>query len=184
MAELNPHGEPFHTAQSLPAMLCATEGFRKSSPWMDGSPILPHTPFYTTEPTGQSTANSGGILKSFGAPSSELPAESPPQSPSSAHAPPLAEGQRCWEGQQGLSAVRAAGLGSTHQYIDILLLIQQRPHFLYIAVEDGLDQRRLRREGWVGCEGGRWKPHPAAKPEHGLREEQDGVLSSSTRGRP
>lgn len=39
-----------------------------------------------------------------------------------------------------------AQLGSTHQYINVLLLIEQRPHLLYITVEDGLDQRRLQKK--------------------------------------
>lgn len=55
--------------------------------------------------------------------------------------------------------------GSTHQYINVLLLIQQRPHLLYIAVEDGLDQRRLRRKREASREGGTvWRTREGGEP--------------------
>lgn len=161
MAELSPHGSPPPSAHCLPATLCTTGGFRKSSPGTDGSPVLPHTPFYTMEAMGRNTANSGKILNRLEPPAlSSL--QRPPQAPQQPMAP-----QRCWEARREPGGGLSRRLGSTHQYVDILLLIQQRPHFLYIAVEDGLDQRRLQREGWEGGEGGRRSPESRARSVRG-----------------
>lgn len=59
-----------------------------------------------------------------------------------------------------------AQLGSTHQYINVLLLIEQRPHLLYITVEDGLDQRRLqKKKREASCEGGTtWRTQEGGEP--------------------
>lgn len=61
--------------------------------------------------------------------------------------------------------------GSTHQYINVLLLIQQQPHLLYIAVEDGLDQRRLQRKREASREGGTtWGTREGGDPAASRRQ--------------
>lgn len=59
--------------------------------------------------------------------------------------------------RNGLNLELSPVFGGTHQDVDVLLLVQQRPHLLDVAVEDGLDQRRLRREGEAKSR--RWGRH-------------------------
>ena len=121
-----------------------------------------------------------------------------PPSPPPSLCPPSATEPRCREGngERWVKDGERAQPGSTHQYVNVLLLIQQQPHLLYIAVEDGLDQRRLQRKREARREGGttwgRREGEPAALPHQRLyargrtllHEQAEPTAPAAARARP
>lgn len=171
--------DPFDTPRPRGGCL---GGFRRlPPPW--GSPGLLQAPFYRgwEGDERQTAAKVGTESRNLCAKVPALPVLARKSPRVSCSPPPKSRTTGRREG--------AGARGGSHQYVDVLLLVQQRPHLLDVAVEDGLDQRRLPRDGEAGAEGGTaWRTRHGQNQQRRARRsrypspELPGARSWPTRG--